>query len=372
MNTEAVEYVRGIPVVKVFQQTVFSFKNFYNSIIRYRDMVTAYTRMWRFPMSAYATIINSFAFILVPVSILLIGESGDYSTNEYLNKALHPGMPIEHTVRYYALLFLNVRINRMNELEAMPVQQGKTAFEPQNHDIEFCNVHFAYEHGKEVLRNVSFTARQGEITALVGPSGEGKSTCAKLAARFWDIQQGKITLGGQDISTIDPETLLGHYSIVFQDVVLFNASIMDNLRIGKRDAADQDVRRVAKLAQCDEFIRKMPRGYDTIIGENGETLSGGERQRISIARALLKDAPIVLLDEATASLDVENETKIQAGISELIQNKTVLIIAHRMRTVANADKIVVLDGGTVAESGTPEQLKKQNGIFAKMIARQTA
>ena len=270
-----------------------------------------------------------------------------------------------------ALLFLNVRINRMNELEAMPVQQGTTAFTPQNHDIEFLGVHFSYEQGKEVLHDVSFTARQGEITALVGPSGGGKSTCAKLAARFWDIPKGTITLGGQDISAIDPETLLKHYAIVFQDVVLFNASIMDNLRIGKRNATDEEVRRVATLAQCDEFIRKMPQGYETIIGENGETLSGGERQRISIARALLKDAPIVLLDEATASLDVENETKIQAGISELIRNKTVLIIAHRMRTVANADNIVVLSGGRVAESGTPGQLKKQNGIFARMVARQT-
>ena len=311
--------------------------------------------------------------IIVGAAMVAAGSTSLFIFFVFLMVSANIYNPINEVFNHLAaLLFLNVRINRMNELEAMPVQQGKTAFEPQNHDIEFCNVHFAYEHGKQVLQNVSFKARQGEITALVGPSGEGKSTCAKLAARFWDIQQGKITLGGQDISTIDPETLLGHYSIVFQDVVLFNASIMDNLRIGKRDATDEEVRRVAKLAQCDEFIRKMPRGYDTIIGENGETLSGGERQRISIARALLKDAPIVLLDEATASLDVENETKIQAGISELIQNKTVLIIAHRMRTVANADKIVVLHGGTAAESGTPEQLKKQNGIFAKMIARQAA
>ncbi len=269
-----------------------------------------------------------------------------------------------------ALLYLNVRINRMNEMEAMPVQQGQTDFNPQNYDIEFNNVDFAYEEGKQVLQNVSFTAKQGEITALVGPSGGGKSTSAKLAARFWDIQKGKITLGGQDISKIEPETLLKHYSVVFQDVVLFNASIMDNLRIGRRDATDEEIKRVAKLAQCDEFIKKMPQGYETIIGENGETLSGGERQRISIARALLKDAPIVLLDEATASLDVENETKIQAGISALVRNKTVLIIAHRMRTVANANKIVVLANGGVAESGSPETLKEQKGVFAGMVARQ--
>ena len=269
-----------------------------------------------------------------------------------------------------ALFYLGVRINRMNEMEALPVQNGTTEFTPQGYDIEFRLVDFAYEQGKQILNNLSFIARQGEKTALVGPSGSGKSTATRLAARFWDIQSGKITLGGQDISRIDPETLLKNYSVVFQDVVLFNASIMDNIRIGKRDATDEEVRRVARLAQCDEFVTKMPQGYQTIIGENGETLSGGERQRISIARALLKDAPIVLLDEATASLDVENETKIQAGISELVRNKTVLIIAHRMRTVANADKIVVLENGSVAEMGTPEELKKKNGIFARMVNRQ--
>ena len=269
-----------------------------------------------------------------------------------------------------ALFYLDVRISRMNEMEALPVQHGTTDFTPKGYDIEFQQVDFAYEQGKQILNNLSFIARQGEKTALVGPSGSGKSTAARLAARFWDIQSGKITLGGQDISRIDPETLLKNYSVVFQDVVLFNASIMDNIRIGKRDATDEEVRRVARLAQCDEFVTKMPQGYQTIIGENGETLSGGERQRISIARALLKDAPIVLLDEATASLDVENETKIQAGISELVRNKTVLIIAHRMRTVANADKIVVLENGSVAEMGTPEELKKKNGIFARMVNRQ--
>lgn len=269
-----------------------------------------------------------------------------------------------------ALFYLDVRINRMNEMESLPIQQGNTNFKPENFNIEFQEVDFSYEQGKPILNKVSFTARQGEKTALVGPSGSGKSTAAKLAARFWDIQSGKITLGGQDISRIDPETLLKNYSVVFQDVVLFNASIMDNIRIGKRDASDEEVLRVARLAQCDEFVSKMPQGYQTIIGENGETLSGGERQRISIARALLKDAPIVLLDEATASLDVENETKIQAGISELVRDKTVLIIAHRMRTVANADKIIVLKDGQVVESGSAEYLKKQKGIFTKMIERQ--
>lgn len=269
-----------------------------------------------------------------------------------------------------ALSYLKIRINRMNEMERMPVQEGADIRINGNYDICFDNVNFSYETGKKVLNDVSFTARQGEITALIGPSGGGKSTAAKLAARFWDVNSGRITLGGVDISTIDPEALLRNFSVVFQDVVLFNASVIDNIRIGRRDATDEEVLRVARLACCDEFVSKLPDGYHTVIGENGQTLSGGERQRISIARALLKDAPVVLLDEATASLDVENETLIQAGISELVKNKTVLIIAHRMRTIANADKILVLDGGTIAEQGTPGELKARGGYFARMLALQ--
>ena len=281
--------------------------------------------------------------------------------------------PINEVFAYIAMLFyLDVRINRMNEMESLPVQTGKKEFSPDRYDIVFDAVHFSYDTGNKVLHDVSFTAKQGEITALVGPSGGGKSTSVKLAARFWDADGGTITLGGHDIAGIDPETLLKNYAVVFQDVVLFNTSVADNIRIGKREATDEEVLRVAKLAQCDEFVNKMPQGYHTVIGENGETLSGGERQRISIARALLKDAPIVLLDEATASLDVENETRIQAGISALIRNKTVLIIAHRMRTVANADKIVVLDEGTVIESGNPEELRLKNGTFANMVKMQAA
>ena len=252
----------------------------------------------------------------------------------------------------------------------MPIQTGDTKVEVSNYDIEFHNVSFSYETDKQVLHDVTFTARQGEITALVGPSGGGKSTAAKLAARFWDTNSGKITLGGHDISGIEPETLLKNYAVVFQDVVLFNATVADNIRIGKRDATDEEVQRVARLAQCDDFIIRMPQGYDTVIGENGETLSGGERQRISIARALLKDAPVILLDEATASLDAENETKIQAGISELVQGKTVIIIAHRMRTVLGADHIVVLDGGTVSEQGMPKDLIAKGGKFAQMVRLQ--
>jgi len=269
-----------------------------------------------------------------------------------------------------ALFYLDVRIRRMKEMESLPVQIGEKEFSPVQFDIEFNNVGFSYDEGKTVLKDVNFCARQGEITALVGPSGGGKSTSAKLAARFWDADEGSITLGGRNIRDIDPETLLQYYSVVFQDVTLFNTTVMDNIRIGNRDASDEQVMRVARLAQCDDFILKMPGGYQTVIGENGETLSGGERQRISIARALLKDAPIVLLDEATASLDVENETKVKAGISELIRNKTVLIIAHRMRTVAHADRIVVLKDGTVAETGSPDELNARRGIFASMLERQ--
>lgn len=269
-----------------------------------------------------------------------------------------------------ALSYLKIRINRMNEMERMPVQEGADIRINGNYDICFDNVNFSYETGKKVLNDVSFTARQGEITALIGPSGGGKSTAAKLAARFWDVNSGRITLGGVDISTIDPEALLRNFSVVFQDVVLFNASVIDNIRIGRRDATDEEVLRVARLACCDEFVSKLPDGYHTVIGENGQTLSGGERQRISIARALLKDAPVVLLDEATASLDVENETLIQAGISELVKNKTVLIIAHRMRTIANADKILVLGNGKIIEQGTPGELKARGGYFARMLTLQ--
>lgn len=288
-----------------------------------------------------------FASVIILGTTLLMQQSIDLLTFFiFLLVASRIYAPIEEALIHFAILtFLDIRINRMKEMEAMPMQSGKTDFKIDNYDITFDNVHFSYEEGKKVLNGVSFTAKQGEVTALVGSSGGGKSTTAKLAARFWDIDSGKITLGGEDISQIDPEALMKHYSIVFQDVVLFNNSVKENIRIGKPDATDEEVQRVATLAQCDEFVSKLPEGYETAIGENGQRLSGGERQRISIARALLKDAPIVLLDEATASIDVENETKIQAGISELVKNKTVLIIAHRMRTVANANKIVTIKNG---------------------------
>ena len=231
-------------------------------------------------------------------------------------------------------------------------------------------LYFSYDKKEAVLEDVTFTAKQGEVTALIGPSGGGKTTVSRLAARFWDIEKGKITVGGMDISKIDPETLMSLYSIVFQDVTLFNNTIMENIRIGRQDATDEEVIAAAKLAHCDEFAEKLPDGWKTMIGENGSELSGGERQRISIARAFLKNAPVILLDEATASLDVDNETLIQEALSRLIQNKTVLIIAHRMRTVANADKIVVLKDGVVAEEGTPDELFQKQGIYHHMVETQ--
>lgn len=270
-----------------------------------------------------------------------------------------------------AVISTRTNISRMNEIFDYPVQNGVDRLSNKGCDIKFDNVGFSYNSGETVLKDVSFTAKQGEVTALVGPSGGGKTTVSRLAARFWDINKGKITVGGMDVSKVDPETLLSLYSIVFQDVTLFNNTIMENIRIGRKDATDEEVLNAARLANCDEFAEKLPDKWKTMIGENGCELSGGERQRISIARAFLKDAPIILLDEATASLDVENETLIQSALSRLIKDKTVLVIAHRMRTVAGADKIVVLADGTVAEQGTPKELEKFNGIYSRSLELQT-
>ena len=264
-----------------------------------------------------------------------------------------------------------LNIERMNEFNDYHIQTGETTMHNQGYDIEFKNVDFAYRQGEKIIDNVSFVAKQGEVTALVGPSGSGKSTISKLCARFYDIDKGDITLGGESIKNIDPETLLDNYSIVFQDVNLFDNTILENIRVGKKDATDEEVLKVAKEAMCDEFVKELPQGYQTVIGENGAYLSGGQRQRISIARAMLKDSPIILLDEATASLDVESETQVQQALSKLIQNKTVLIIAHRMRTVNNADKIIVLKDGKVAEEGTPQDLLQENGIYKHMLELQS-
>lgn len=265
-----------------------------------------------------------------------------------------------------AIIGTKVNISRMNEILEHPVQVGTTDFRHDGCDIVFDHVGFAYNNQETVLKDVSFIAKQGDVTALVGPSGGGKTTVSRLAARFWDCSKGKITVGGTDISTIDPETLLSLYSIVFQDVTLFNTTIMENIRIGRKDATDEAVLQAARYAHCDEFAEKLPNGWNTLVGENGSELSGGERQRISIARAFLKDAPIVLLDEATASLDVENETLIQEAISRLIRGKTVILIAHRMRTVSGTDKIVVLENGLVSESGSPDELYSRGGTYHRM------
>lgn len=269
-----------------------------------------------------------------------------------------------------ALNAAQVNIDRTNAMNDIKKQNGRQEFTPKNYDIQFEHVGFEYNDDESILDEVTFTAKQGEVTALIGPSGGGKTTVSRLAARFWDVTKGKVTFGGEDISEVDPEALLKYYSIVFQDVTLFNNTIMENIRIGKNGASDEEVINAAMLANCDEFVSRLPDGYNTIIGENGEKLSGGERQRISIARAFLKDAPVILLDEATASLDAENETLIQQSISRLIKDKTVMIIAHRMRTVAGADKIVVIKDGRADEQGAPEELEKQNGIYAKMLALQ--
>ena len=279
--------------------------------------------------------------------------------------------PFDQSLALIAELFVSqVSADRMNEIYNTPTAEGVERFQPKGHDIVFDHVGFAYDK-KKVLDGVNFTAREGEVTALVGPSGSGKSTCARLAARLWDVTEGTIRVGGVDISTVDPEALLTDYSMVFQDVVLFDDTVMENIRLGKRGATDEEVRAAAEAANCGEFIRRLPQGYDTPIGENGAKLSGGERQRISIARALLKDAPIVLLDEATASLDVENETRVQEALSRLLAGKTVLVIAHRMRTVAGADHIVVLENGHVAEQGTPAELMERGGLYRRMVELQS-
>lgn len=262
-----------------------------------------------------------------------------------------------------------VSVKRMKQIDATPEQTGSNVCNNKGFDIEFKGVHFSYNE-EPVLKGVSFTAKQGEVTALVGPSGSGKSTASKLAARFWDADSGQITLGGVDVKSVEPETLFKNFAIVFQDVLLFDETVMENIRLGRSGATDEEVKAAARAAQCEEFISRLPKGYQTNIGENGSALSGGERQRISIARALLKNAPVILLDEATASMDAESETLVQDALSVLLKDKTVMVIAHRMRTVANADKIVVLDDGKVSEMGTPQELMKKNGLYAHLVALQ--
>lgn len=308
--------------------------------------------------------------ILVGADLILSGSIDFMLLFLFLLVITRVYAPFDQSLALIAEMFLSqVSADRMNEIYDTPKATGAKEFEPQGHDIVFEHVGFSYDE-KEVLHDVSFTAKEGEVTALVGPSGSGKSTCARLAARLWDISKGVIRVGGVNISAVDPEVLLRDYSMVFQDVVLFDDTVMENIRLGRRGATDEGVRAAAKAANCDEFVHRLPQGYNTPIGENGTKLSGGERQRISIARALLKDAPIVLLDEATASLDVENETKVQGALSRLLSGKTVLVIAHRMRTVEAADRIIVLADGRVAEEGTPAELMDKNGLYRRMVELQ--
>ena len=306
---------------------------------------------------------------VIGVNMLMTGEVSVLVYIVFLMLTTSIYLPIEGIISFMAMIvMLDAVVGRIKEIKTMPIQEGKKSMEIKNYDIEFKDVYFGYDD-YSVINGVSFTAKQGEITALIGSSGSGKTTLTKLAARFWDIDRGKILIGGEDIGKVDPETLLKNFSIVFQDVTLFNSSIKDNIKIGKKDATDEEIMRAAKIAKCYEFINKMPEGIDTLIGENGQRLSGGERQRISIARAILKDAPIILLDEATASLDVENESLIQEALSELIKEKTVIVIAHRLRTIRNANKIVLLNAGKIEAVGTDDELCKTSEFYKAMLEK---
>lgn len=306
---------------------------------------------------------------VIGVNMLMAGEVSALVYIAFLMLTASIYLPIEGIITFMSMIvMLDAVVGRIKEIKTMPVQEGKKDIDIKNYDIEFKDVYFGYDD-YSVINGVSFTAKQGEITALIGSSGSGKTTLTKLAARFWDIDKGKILIGGEDIGKIDPETLLKNFSIVFQDVTLFNSSIKDNIKIGKKDATDEEIIRAAKIARCYEFIDKMPDGIDTVIGENGQRLSGGERQRISIARAILKDAPIILLDEATASLDVENESLIQEALSELIKEKTAIVIAHRLRTIRNANKIVLLNAGKIEAIGTDEELCKSSEFYKAMLRK---
>ena len=382
ISAEATEYVRGIPVVKVFQQTVYSFKSFHAAILSYRDLASGYAMMCRMPYTLLTVVLNAMFLLLMPLGMLLIGGAADgwavlADLVFYIFFAPQLAFMMERLM--YAVNAQMEAAEAVNKLEAilrespLPEPAADSGNKPADSSISFENVTFSYDGAERpALTNVSFHLPQGEAWALVGPSGGGKTTVSRLAARFWDYQKGSITVGGMEVSQIDPEKLMSLYSIVFQDVTLFDNTILENIRLGRKGATDEEVLAAAKLANCEEFAEKLPDKWNTNIGENGCTLSGGERQRISIARAFLKDAPIILLDEATASLDVENETAIQEALSRLIKNKTVLIIAHRMRTVAGANQVVVLSGGIVAEQGRPDELYARNGLYAHMVDLQSA
>ena len=377
MSNEAVEYVRGIPVVKTFGQSVFSFKKFKATIDEYEKWVISYTKDLRLPMMFYTAAVNGVFAFLIAGGLLFTthGVTPEFLLNLLFYIIITPVISLTLTRMMYmseSKMVVADALARIDSvLEAAPMQVQAVPQHPKDSSVTLQDVHFSYDGKTEVIKGVSLEIQPGQTVAFVGPSGGGKTTVSRLAARFWDYQKGSITVGGMEVSRIDPEKLMSLYSIVFQDVTLFDNTILENIRLGRKDATDEEVLAAAKLANCEEFAEKLPDKWNTNIGENGCALSGGERQRISIARAFLKDAPIILLDEATASLDVENETAIQEALSRLIKDKTVLIIAHRMRTVSSADKIVVLKDGAVAEQGSPAQLLHKGGIFAHMVQLQT-
>lgn len=377
MSNEAVEYVRGIPVVKTFGQSVFSFKKFKATIDEYEKWVISYTKDLRLPMMFYTAAVNGVFAFLIAGGLLFTahGVTPEFLLNLLFYIIITPVISLTLTRMMYMsenkMVVADALARIDSVLEAAPMQVQAVPQYPKDSSVTLRDVHFSYDGKTEVIKGVSLEIQPGQTVAFVGPSGGGKTTVSRLAARFWDYQKGSITVGGMEVSRIDPEKLMSLYSIVFQDVTLFDNTILENIRLGRKGATDEEVLAAAKLANCEEFAEKLPDKWNTNIGENGCALSGGERQRISIARAFLKDAPIILLDEATASLDVENETAIQEALSRLIKDKTVLIIAHRMRTVSSADKIVVLKDGAVAEQGSPAQLLHKGGIFAHMVQLQT-
>lgn len=369
MITDLQEKIDQIQEIKAYSLEEKAFDGFNHklNIATKSKIATEFATSISISLSRILIKLGIVSVAVIGANMLIAGEIDILVYVAYLMMTASIYLPIEGIITFMAMiLMLDNIVERIKEIKTMPIQEGAHEMQPKSYDIDFIDVVFGYKD-YSVINGVSFTAKQGEITALIGPSGSGKTTLTKLAARFWDIQQGRILLGGVDISRIDPETLLKNYAIVFQDVVLFNSSVKDNIRIGRKGASDEEIEKAAKIARCDEFIQRMPDGIDTIIGENGERLSGGERQRISIARAILKDAPIILMDEATASLDVENESLIQEALSELIKDKTVIVIAHRMRTIRGADKIVLLDKGKVEAVGTDEELRETSYTYKKML-----
>ncbi len=374
MNTEAVEYVRGIPVVKVFQQTIFSFKNFHKSIMNYNKMVYSYTRLWEKPMSAYTIIINSFAFVLAPVAILLIGNTGDYSAvllNFFLfilitpvfSQSIMRSMYIDQALGQATEAIGRLdNLTNFNHLSAPTYPQKIGKF-----DIRFNNVSFSYPGtNQKAINGISFSIPQGKTVALVGASGSGKTTIARLVPRFWEVNQGEVLIGGVNVKDIDPKELMNHVSFVFQNTKLFKTSLLENIKYGNPNASITEVEHAIDMAQCREIIDKQPLGIATKIGTEGTYLSGGEQQRIVLARAILKNAPIVVLDEATAFADPENEHLIHRALAELTKGKTVLMIAHRLTSITDADNILVIDKGKVAEQGTHKELIKKQGIYNHM------